>query len=123
MWYERNYDQYFFCLWLWKLLLGVEGRIESTNDHEDYEKLARGMESASPLEIMDKAFEKFGNDIAIAFRYMIFIYGRVIIYSTCILLLKEAMTEVIALRIKENYQFRSFQNCFEIYINSMISSR
>lgn len=113
----------FFCLWLWKLLLGVEGRIESTNDHEDYEKLARGMESASPLEIMDKAFEKFGNDIAIAFRYMIFIYGRVIIYSTCILLLKEAMTEVIALRIKENYQFRSFQNCFEIYINSMISSR
>ncbi|KAH9803803.1 5'-adenylylsulfate reductase 1 [Citrus sinensis] len=39
----------------------------STNDHEDYEKLARGMESASPLEIMDKAFQKFGNDIAIAF--------------------------------------------------------
>ncbi|KAH9651884.1 5'-adenylylsulfate reductase 1 [Citrus sinensis] len=41
--------------------------IESTDDHEDYEKLARDMESASPLEIMDKAFEYFGNDIAIAF--------------------------------------------------------
>lgn len=99
MWYERNYDQYFFCLWLWKLLLEVEGKIESTDDHEDYEKLARDMESASPLEIMDKAFEYFGNDIAIAFRYIIFIYGRMIMYSTCILLLNEAMTEVIALRI------------------------
>lgn len=54
---------------LWKLLLEVGGKIESANDHEDYEKLARDMENASPLEIMDKAFEKFGNDVAIAFRY------------------------------------------------------
>lgn len=36
---------------------------------EDYEQLAKGLENASPLEIMDKALEKFGNDIAIAFRY------------------------------------------------------
>lgn len=36
---------------------------------EDYEKLAKDLENASPLEIMDKALEKFGNDIAIAFRY------------------------------------------------------
>lgn len=35
---------------------------------EDYEGLAKGLENASPLEIMDKALEKFGNDIAIAFR-------------------------------------------------------
>lgn len=35
---------------------------------EDYEKLAKDLENASPLEIMDKALEKFGNDIAIAFR-------------------------------------------------------
>lgn len=42
----------------------VEDRIET----EDYEKLAKEMERASPLEIMDKALEKFGNDIAIAFR-------------------------------------------------------
>lgn len=35
---------------------------------EDYEGLAKDLESASPLEIMDKALEKFGNDIAIAFR-------------------------------------------------------
>lgn len=35
---------------------------------EDYEKLAKELETASPLEIMDKALEKFGNDIAIAFR-------------------------------------------------------
>lgn len=42
----------------------VEDRIET----EDYEKLAKEMGQASPLEIMDKALEKFGNDIAIAFR-------------------------------------------------------
>ncbi|XP_061336924.1 5'-adenylylsulfate reductase 3, chloroplastic-like isoform X1 [Gastrolobium bilobum] len=36
-------------------------------EEEDYEQLARDLENASPLEIMDKALEKFGNDIAIAF--------------------------------------------------------
>ena len=36
---------------------------------DDYEKLAKELQNASPLEIMDKALEKFGNDIAIAFRY------------------------------------------------------
>ncbi|VVA21575.1 Hypothetical predicted protein [Prunus dulcis] len=35
---------------------------------EDFTQLAKGLENASPLEIMDKALEKFGNDIAIAFR-------------------------------------------------------
>jgi len=35
---------------------------------EDFEELAKRLENASPLEIMDKALEKFGNDIAIAFR-------------------------------------------------------
>ncbi|KAM1008888.1 hypothetical protein ACFX2J_005239 [Malus domestica] len=34
---------------------------------EDYAQLAKELENASPLEIMDKALEKFGNDIAIAF--------------------------------------------------------
>ncbi|CBI14796.3 unnamed protein product, partial [Vitis vinifera] len=34
---------------------------------EDYEQLARDLANASPLEIMDKALAKFGNDIAIAF--------------------------------------------------------
>lgn len=34
---------------------------------EDYELLAYQLENASPLEIMDRALEKFGNDIAIAF--------------------------------------------------------
>ncbi|XP_028755279.1 5'-adenylylsulfate reductase 3, chloroplastic-like [Neltuma alba] len=33
----------------------------------DYEQLASDLENASPLEIMDKALEQFGNDIAIAF--------------------------------------------------------
>lgn len=33
-----------------------------------YEQLALELQNASPLEIMDKALEKFGNDIAIAFR-------------------------------------------------------
>ncbi|KAF7811179.1 5'-adenylylsulfate reductase 3, chloroplastic-like [Senna tora] len=36
-------------------------------EEEDYEKLASDLVNASPLEIMDKALEKFGNDIAIAF--------------------------------------------------------
>ncbi|OVA03389.1 Phosphoadenosine phosphosulfate reductase [Macleaya cordata] len=40
-----------------------KGQVET----EDYEKLARELENASPLEVMDKALEKFGNDIAIAF--------------------------------------------------------
>lgn len=35
---------------------------------EDYQKLAIELEDASPLEVMDKALAKFGNDIAIAFR-------------------------------------------------------
>lgn len=34
---------------------------------EDNEILSKELENASPLEIMDKALEKFGNDIAIAF--------------------------------------------------------
>ncbi|KAG9133609.1 hypothetical protein Leryth_023101 [Lithospermum erythrorhizon] len=34
---------------------------------EDYEKLAKKLENSSPLEIMDKALEMFGDDIAIAF--------------------------------------------------------
>ncbi|XP_028793723.1 5'-adenylylsulfate reductase 3, chloroplastic [Neltuma alba] len=36
-------------------------------EEEDYEKLAGDLSNASPLEIIDKALEKFGNDIAIAF--------------------------------------------------------
>ncbi|XP_057960620.1 5'-adenylylsulfate reductase 1, chloroplastic-like [Malania oleifera] len=34
---------------------------------EDYEQLAKELEHASPLQIMDKALETYGNDIAIAF--------------------------------------------------------
>ena len=37
-------------------------------EEEDYGELAKELENSSPLEIMDKALEKFGNDIAIAFR-------------------------------------------------------
>jgi len=37
----------------------------------NYEELAKELENASPLEIMDRALAKFGNDIAIAFRYLI----------------------------------------------------
>ncbi|KAK4284365.1 hypothetical protein QN277_001210 [Acacia crassicarpa] len=39
----------------------------SEKEEEDYEKLAGELSNASPLEIIDKALEKFGNDIAIAF--------------------------------------------------------
>ncbi|KAK1282025.1 hypothetical protein QJS10_CPB22g00213 [Acorus calamus] len=34
---------------------------------EDYQKLAGELDAASPLEIMDRALERFGGDIAIAF--------------------------------------------------------
>ncbi|KAK9089711.1 hypothetical protein Scep_028793 [Stephania cephalantha] len=40
---------------------------EKVEIDEDYEKLAKELENASPLEIMDRALGKFGNDIAIAF--------------------------------------------------------
>ncbi|KAL0738757.1 hypothetical protein Bca4012_014967 [Brassica carinata] len=40
---------------------------EKVVEVEDFEELAKKLENASPLEIMDKALEKFGNDIAIAF--------------------------------------------------------
>ncbi|XP_042028236.1 5'-adenylylsulfate reductase 3, chloroplastic-like [Salvia splendens] len=41
----------------------VAGHVEG----EDYGELAKELDNCSPLEIMDKALEKFGNDIAIAF--------------------------------------------------------
>lgn len=44
--------------------------VEKVEVEEDYEKLAEELVNASPLEIMDKALEKFGSDIAIAFRYI-----------------------------------------------------
>ncbi|KAK4755077.1 hypothetical protein SAY87_008834 [Trapa incisa] len=34
---------------------------------DDYEQMSRDLDGASPLEIMDRALEKFGDDIAIAF--------------------------------------------------------
>lgn len=39
---------------------------------EVYERMAEELSSASPLEIMDRALEKFGDDIAIAFRFHFF---------------------------------------------------
>ncbi|KAF9590269.1 hypothetical protein IFM89_032277, partial [Coptis chinensis] len=40
---------------------------EKVDKVDSIEELAKQLENASPLEIMDKALEKFGNDIAIAF--------------------------------------------------------
>ncbi|GMY36870.1 5'-adenylylsulfate reductase 3, chloroplastic-like [Fagus crenata] len=45
----------------------VVEKVEVEVVKEDYEQLAKELENASPLEIIDKALEKFGNDIAIAF--------------------------------------------------------
>ena len=39
---------------------------------DDYDKLANDLEGASPLEITDRALKKFGDDIAIAFRFSSF---------------------------------------------------
>ena len=46
-------------------------KVEVEVEEENFEQLAKELENASPLEVMDKALEKFGNDIAIAFRYYI----------------------------------------------------
>lgn len=54
-----------FCVFF----LGFAEIAEKVEVEEDYEKLAKELENGSPLEIMDKALEKFGDDIAIAFRY------------------------------------------------------
>ena len=43
-------------------------------DEENFEELAKELQNASPLEIMDKALAKFGNDIAIAFRYFFYFF-------------------------------------------------
>ncbi|XP_043692706.1 5'-adenylylsulfate reductase 1, chloroplastic-like [Telopea speciosissima] len=40
---------------------------ENVVEPEDYKLLAKDLDDASPLAIIDKALEKFGNDIAIAF--------------------------------------------------------
>ncbi|KAK4858693.1 hypothetical protein QYF36_020568 [Acer negundo] len=45
----------------------VAPEVEERAEVEDFEQLAKELEHASPLEIMDRALEKFGNDIAIAF--------------------------------------------------------
>lgn len=48
---------------------GVNGEVKKVDvKEENFEELAKELQNASPLEIMDKALEKFGNDIAIAFR-------------------------------------------------------
>lgn len=45
----------------------VVEKVEVEVEEENFEQLAKELENASPLEVMDKALEKFGNDIAIAF--------------------------------------------------------
>ncbi|KAK9133366.1 hypothetical protein Scep_012894 [Stephania cephalantha] len=41
--------------------------VDKVEVEEDYEGLAKDLAEASPLEVMDRALEMFGNDIAIAF--------------------------------------------------------
>lgn len=48
--------------------IGSTDVVEKLVQVEDIEKLSKHLEDASPLEIMDKALEIYGNDIAIAFR-------------------------------------------------------
>lgn len=45
----------------------VAPEVEQKAEADDYEKLAKELTNASPLKIMDKALEKFGSEIAIAF--------------------------------------------------------
>jgi adenylyl-sulfate reductase (glutathione) len=63
----ENYDCVNFFL-ISNNFAEVVDKVEAEVEVEDYEQLAKELENASPLEIMDRALEKFGNDIAIAFR-------------------------------------------------------
>lgn len=47
---------------------GFAEKATTTLEGVDFEKLAEELEAASPLVIVDKALDLFGNDIAIAFR-------------------------------------------------------
>ncbi|KAF3682812.1 putative pentatricopeptide repeat-containing protein, chloroplastic-like [Capsicum annuum] len=58
----------------------------------DFEKLAKELQIPSPLEIMDKALEKFGDDIAIAFRYKLL--SLVVLQFLVILAMNIAETSV-----------------------------
>ncbi|KAF3624700.1 Potassium channel SKOR [Capsicum annuum] len=49
------------------LLLGEFAEVTEKVEAADFEKLAKGLQIPSPLEIMDKALEKFRDDNAIAF--------------------------------------------------------
>ncbi|XP_021719721.1 5'-adenylylsulfate reductase 1, chloroplastic-like [Chenopodium quinoa] len=46
---------------------GVKEEVKFVEEEENFEELAKELANASPLEIMDRALAKFGNDIAIAF--------------------------------------------------------
>lgn len=59
---------FFFFLESPDLIVMAIAEVGEKVDLEDYEKLANELGTASPLEIMDRALAKFGNDIAIAFR-------------------------------------------------------
>lgn len=61
-------------------------KVEVEVEEENFEQLAKELENASPLEVMDKALEKFGNDIAIAFRYYIFFYFICYLFSYSIMI-------------------------------------
>jgi adenylyl-sulfate reductase (glutathione) len=63
----ENYDCVNFFL-ISNNFAEVVEKVDAEVEVEDYEQLAKELENASPLEIMDRALEKFGNDIAIAFR-------------------------------------------------------
>lgn len=51
-----------------------------------FKQLAKNLENASPLKIMDKALEKFGNDIATTFRSIILsmLLNAFVVYNVCI---------------------------------------
>lgn len=57
---------------------------EKVEGEEDFEQLAKELENASPLEIMDRALEKFGNDIAIAFRSFLFLLINILPFFFCL---------------------------------------
>ncbi|CAI8613201.1 unnamed protein product [Vicia faba] len=63
------------------LFYGGRSMVEATEilekEEDDFEQLAKNPASVPPIEIMDKALEKFGNDIVIAFKLIILLNSLV----------------------------------------------
>lgn len=81
----------------------VAPEVEQKAEADDYEKLAKELTNASPLKIMDKALEKFGSEIAIAFRYTFFFFGLGGVSLSRTLLTRDALCTGLPIGVEFSY--------------------